>query len=41
MFCNSGFAIDNWRIEQVVDNKETLNFICEKILKSQLPKSKF
>tara|TARA_B100000902_G_C26862142_1_gene693537 strand:- start:203 stop:628 length:426 start_codon:yes stop_codon:yes gene_type:complete len=25
----------------IVDNKETLNFICEKILKSQLPKSKF
>ena len=25
----------------IVDNKETLNFICEKISKSQLPKSKF
>jgi len=23
MFCNSGFAIDNWRIEQVMDNKFT------------------
>ena len=25
----------------IIDNKETLNFICEKISKSQLPKSKF
>ena len=23
MFCNSGLAIDNWRIEQVMDNKFT------------------